>query len=180
MAQSVYETASGITIYTTTEVTATNLPVSGIAGDQLRTMARLVVPVNPGDILDITGRMRVTNDIGPIKYAVGIGYHYWAYDVDDGLDVHPWWRIGPSNGENVTPVPYTHHMPMHLEDVYEIPAEWVPGHQIVIVFRADAHSTGWNRNTGKRVDGVLTTPDKITVDVAYGRMTIRKYEPKVV
>lgn len=169
MGQITYETESGIKIHATTEVTASNLPVTGTAGGALRTMARLIVPTNPGNILDISGRMRVTNDIGPVKYAVGIGYHYWAYDLDDGLDPHPWWRIGPSNGENVLPVPYTHHMPMHLEDIYQVPLNWVPGHRIVIVFRADAHSTGWNRNNCQ---------DKITVDQTYGVLSVTEYEPK--
>lgn len=136
-----------------TQVTASTLPLSKIAMSQMRTMSRVVVAVDPGDILQIIARSRVTNDIG---YNTGIGYHLWMYDADDGVPSgqRVWTRIGEYNGDNVNT--QRHHMPLHLNDAYQVPATWTPGHHIALVFRADAHSTA------------AQTGDAITVDSGYG------------
>lgn len=159
-------------IYTTQEVTALpgDLPVGGVSGEQIRTMARIVVPVDAGDVLVCDGRQRVTNNIGPAAYTVGVGYWFDAYDVDDGLSTSDpakvWTRIGSLCGSNVDRS-IVHHLDLHLQDVYRIPAGWPAGHRIVVCFRADAHSTAWAANGGA---------DKVTVD-DYGVLTVHRWRP---
>lgn len=153
-------------LWSTTEVTADTLPIKPWANQAYRTMLRVVVPVEAGDVLDITGRARVTNDTGRDRgepgYNVGVGYHLWGYDVDSGQGSSgPWWRLGERNGDNVDRG--RHHMPLHTEDVYRVPADWPTGHRIVVVFRGDAHSTA-------AVDG-----DTLTVDDGYGVLTVRRW-----
>jgi hypothetical protein len=163
-------TVSLVGIWTTREVVAIpgDLPVGGTSGNQMRTMARIVVPVDAGDVLDISGRQRVTNDIGPSKYTVGVGYWFDVYDMDDGMSGadRVWTRIGSLNGQNVDRS-IVHHLPLHLEDVWVVPADWPVGHRAVVCFRADAHSTAWNANGGG---------DRITVD-DYGVLTVRRWAP---
>lgn len=162
-------------IYTTTEVTAqaSDLPVVAASTGAIRTMARIVVPVEAGDVLDLDGRQRVTNDVGPTYYTVGIGYWWDTYDADDGLDsgdpAKIWTRIPPVNGQNVDRS-IVHHLPLTLvADVYRVPAGWPPGHRMVVCFRANASSTAYAVNSGA---------DKVTVD-NYGVITVRRYRPKV-
>jgi hypothetical protein len=162
-------------IYTTTEVTAqvSDLPVVASSSGAIRTMARIVVPVAAGDVLDLDGRQRVTNDVGPSYYTVGIGYWWDAYDVDDGLDsadpAKVWTRVSPANGQNVDRS-VVHHLPLTLVgDVYRVPETWPPGHRMVVCFRANAASTAYGVNGGG---------DKVTVD-SYGAITVRRYRPKV-
>lgn len=160
-------------IHTTREVTAlaSGLPVGGTSGGQIRTLARIVVPVAAGDVLDVEGRQRVTNDVGPKTYTVGVGYWLDAYDCDDGLTSSDpgklWTRIGSLNGGNVDRS-IVHHLPLHLHDVYQVPASWPAGHRMCVLFRGDAHSTAWNTNGGS---------DRITVD-DYGVLTVRRYRPE--
>jgi hypothetical protein len=145
-------------LFATDEVIAATLPVD-LASDTYRTMLRVVVPAAAGDLLDVDARARVTNDVG---YTVGIGYHLWAYDADSGQGTAgPWWRIGSLNGDNVFSP--RHHMPLHTSTVYQVPADWPAGHRIVVVLRADAHSTAWKAG------------DTITVDQLYGQLTVRRW-----
>ncbi|MFF9205152.1 hypothetical protein ACF1AE_25690 [Streptomyces sp. NPDC014986] len=149
----------------TREVAAATLPID-LSTSTYRTMLRLVVPAAAGDVLDITAWARVTNDTGKDRndpgYTVGVGWHLWAYDCDSGQgSAGPWWRISPSNGDNVTRV--RHHMPMAISTVYAVPDDWPTGHRIVVVLRADAHSTAW-------VEG-----DTLTVDRAYGELIVRPW-----
>jgi hypothetical protein len=158
-------------MWTTREVVGlpADLPVGGVSGEQMKTLSRIVVPVDAGDILDISGRQRVTNDIGPSRYTVGIGYWFDVYDVDDGLSTSDptrmWTRIGSLNGTNVDRS-IVHHVALHLEDVWQVPADWPAGHRATVCFRADAHSTAWNANGGG---------DKVTVD-DYGVLTVRRWK----
>lgn len=147
------------------EVVAATLPVD-LATDTWRTMLRLIVPAAAGDLLDAHGWARVTNDTGVDRgepgYTVGVGYHLWAYDCDSGFGAAgPWWKISPSCGDNVTRA--RHHMPLAISTVYEVPADWPDGHRIVVVLRADAHSTAW------------VAGDTLTVDQEYGQMTVRRW-----
>lgn len=145
-------------IHSTDEVPATSIPLDKVT-DTYRTMLRLIVPVKAGDLLDVYGRARITNDAG---YNSGIGYHLWAYDVDSGQGSSgPWWRISSYNGDNVNPE--RHHMPLHTSTVYQVPADWPTGHRITVVLRADAHSTA------------AQTGDTITVDQAYGHLVVRRW-----
>lgn len=156
-----------VALHTTDETVAASLPIGGTAGAQNRTIMRVVVPVEPGDLLDITGRARVTNDVAGIRYTVGVGFWIGGYDVDDGVPYadKTWVQMGAWSGDNVTPD--RHHMPMVLTgDLYEVPADWPAGHRIVVVFRADAHSTQWAANGGG---------DVLTVDGAYDTLTVRQY-----
>lgn len=160
--------ATGLTlagIYATDEVVAATLPVD-LATDTWRTMIRQIVPVEPGDVLDIQAWARVTNDTGKSRnepgYTVGVGWHVWAYDCDSGQGTAgPWWRISPYCGDNVDRT--RHHMPLHISTVYTVPDDWPDGHRIVIVLRADAHSTAW------------VAGDTLTVDKDYGHLKVRRY-----
>lgn len=148
-----------------TEVIATVLPITGTAGGTYKTLLRLTTPAEPGDILDITGRARVTSEN---TYACGVGYYLWMYDADDGLPYSQktWTKIGEWNGDNVWrgPSPANrHHMPVHISDVYRVPEDWPVGHRMVIIFRADAHSTAWQPG------------DEIKVDAGYGGLTVRRW-----
>jgi hypothetical protein len=149
-------------LYATDEVPASTLPIGLSSGLGYRTLLRAVIPVTAGDILDITGRARVTNDTSP-GYTVGVGYHLWMYDASDGLgSAGIWSRISPLCGDNVTRD--RHHMPLLTDTVYTVPADWPEGHRMVIVLRGDAMST--------KADG-----QSITVDRDYGQLTVRRWTP---
>jgi hypothetical protein len=152
--------------------TGVKLPVD-LVTDTYRTIVTCVLPVEPGDILDVDARARVTNDTGVSRgtsgYTVGIGAHLWMYDCDPEPDemgnvpvvsARPWTRIAPSWGDNVSRD--RHHLPIHVTAHWQVPADWPPGHRIVIVLRADAHSTA-------AVDG-----DTIAVDAGYTLLKIRR------
>ncbi|SMF87131.1 hypothetical protein [Streptomyces sp. Amel2xC10] len=162
-------------VYETDEVTATSLPVD-LATDTWRTVMRSVVPVAAGDRLDVTARARVTNDVGVSRgdsgYTVGVGAHLWVYDCDpdpgpDGtvpvVSERPWTRIAPSWGDNVSRD--RHHLPIALTAMWDVPANWPPGHRAVVVLRADAHSTAWKSG------------DTLTVDGGYGQLIVRRWTP---
>lgn len=147
-------------LHATTEVTASTLPID-LATDTYRTMLRVVVPVDAGDLLDIEAWARVTNNTSP-GYTVGVGWHLWCYDVDSGQGSSgPWWRISPLKGDNVTRS--RHHMPLDIDCVYQVPEDWPAGHRIVVVLRADAHSTA------------AQPGDTLTVDRDYGHLTVRRW-----
>jgi hypothetical protein len=161
----VITSASDLTVaglYATNEVPAKTLPIGTGPGQGYRTLLRVVVPVAAGDVLDIVGRARVTNDTSP-AYTVGVGYHLWMYDADDGLGSGgPWTQISSLCGDNVDHT--RHHMPLLTDTVYTVPADWPAGHRMTIVLRGDAMSTA--------ADG-----QSITVDQAYGQLTVRRYQP---
>lgn len=149
-------------LHATDEVVATTLPIGLSAGLGYRTLLRVVVPVAAGDVLDISGRARVTNDTSP-SYTVGVGYHLWQYDADNGQgSAGTWTRISSLCGDNVTHD--RHHMPLYTDAVYTVPADWPAGHRIVVVLRGDAMST--------QADG-----QTITVDQDYGHLTVRRWTP---
>ena len=156
-------------LHATDEVTASTLPVD-LPTDTYRTMLRVVVPVDAGDLLDVAAWARVTNDTGRDRgedgYTVGVGYHLWCYDVDapEGSS-GPWTRISPWCGDNVTRA--RHHMPLAIDCVYRVPGDWPAGHRMVVVLRADAHSTAW------------VAGDTLTVDQAYGHLTVRRWKEEV-
>jgi hypothetical protein len=152
-------------LYATDEVVATTIPVD-LPSDTYRTMLRVVVPVAAGDLLDAEGWARVTNDVGVSRgdkgYTVGVGYHLWAYDADNGQgSAGIWTRISPLCGDNVSRD--RHHMPLAISTVYTVPADWPKGHRMVIVLRADAHSTAW------------VAGDILTVDQEYGHLTVTRW-----
>lgn len=163
-----------VDLRTTQQVVALSgdLPVGEKSGEQIRTLARLVIPVDAGDVLEISGWQRVTNDIGPVKYTCGIGYWPEVYDVDDGLTTsHPdrvWLRVSSLNGGNVDRS-IVHHLPLTIAGaVWPVPADWPVGHRATVCFRADAHSTqAINGNGGG---------DRITVD-DYGVLTVKRWKP---
>lgn len=141
-----------LSLHTTDEVTASKLNVNGGDPDLYATMLRVVVPVEAGDYIVADGWARVTNDLG---YNVGVGWHLWMYDADNGLGASgDWTRISPFCGENVTP--NMHHMPLAIRATYQVPDTWPEGHRAVVVLRASAHSTAWQAG------------DQITVDKPYG------------
>lgn len=149
-------------IYSTETVTASTLPID-LSTSTWRTVIRQVLPVSAGDTLDITAWARVTNDVG---YTVGVGWHLWVYDCDSGLGTAgTWWKISPSLGDNVTKD--RHHMPLHISMVHAVPDDWPKDHRMVVVLRADAHSTA-------AVDG-----DTLTVDQTYGHLAVRRYTTEI-
>jgi hypothetical protein len=151
-------------LYATDEVPAKSLPIGTGPGQGYRTLLRVIVPVNAGDLLDIAGRARVTNDTSP-PYTVGVGYHLWAYDCDDGLGAAgPWVQISTDCGDNVSHD--RHHMPCLTDTAYTVPADWLAGHRMVVVMRGDAMST--------QADG-----QSLTVDQGYGQLTVRRYTPAI-
>jgi hypothetical protein len=154
-------------IFATDEVVATTIPID-LATDTYRTIIRVIVPVAAGDILDVDGWGRVTNDTGVSRgdkgYTVGVGYHLWMYDCDDGIgSAGVWTRISPLCGDNVTRD--RHHMPFPIGTLYTVPATWPEGHHMVVVLRADAHRTAW-------ISG-----DTLTVDKDYGHLKVRRLVP---
>jgi len=152
-------------LYATDEVPATKVKVQAAAGLAYATLLRIVVPVAAGDVLDVSGRARVTNDTVNPAYTVGVGYHLWQYDVDNGLGASgTWTRISSYCGDNVDHT--RHHMPLLVDTVYTVPADWPTGHRMTVVLRGDAHSTA--------ADGQY-----LTVDPLYGQLTVRRYAPRM-
>jgi len=73
-----------------------------------------------------------------------------------------WTRISSYCGDNVDHD--RHHMPLLVDTVYTVPADWPDGHRMTVVLRGDAHSTA--------ADGQY-----LTVDQLYGQLTVRRYRP---
>lgn len=111
--------------------------------------------VEPGDVLILTGEANLTNNVGRTatgavtgtRYPVGIATSLWVYDANapSNLRAATWVRLG-TNGENATVD--GHHIQQGLTRPYVVPADWDPTHQMGIVLRVDAHSTGWDDNGG--------------------------------
>lgn len=148
-----------LALYSTNTTTATTLPITPWSGQAVRTVARVIVPVSAGQVLDMDGRARFTNDAPLPRYTVGISTALWGYDVDSGLgSAGPWWTLDHSTGDNVTPD--RHHIPVTITGVYTVPADWPAGHRITVVLRSDAAST-------QARDGDAVTADDLT------RLTVR-------
>ena len=143
----------------TDEVCPSFIPIGTAPGGYV-TMLRLVCPpCVPGDILDVSGFARITDDAALPRYTVGVGYHGWAYDADDGVTPvrnKVWTLISPTCGDNVTPD--RHHMPLVYCFAWQVPATWPSGHRPVIVARADAESTA------------VRSGDRLTVDKSSGEL----------
>ncbi|MFD5899045.1 hypothetical protein [Streptomyces sp. NPDC060366] len=146
----------------TDEPATTTLPVA--TSTTMRTVLRAPVLANPGDILDVTARMQVTNDTGK---NVGAGWHLWVYDIDlqPAIPVakRPWTQIAPWTADNVDPT--RHHMPMITDALWEVPPDWPAGHRAMVVLQAAAFRT---------------TPlpgETLRVDQAYCLLTIRRLTP---
>lgn len=125
-------------------------------------------PLSPGDLLDISGDARVTNNCGypsGTRYTIGVGWHLWRYTyVGAGASAGPWTRIGHLMGANVTPD--THHLDLHINRLYVVPADWTPGDRMAVILQADAHSTAWEANGGD---------DTLDVDAGYGQLIVRPW-----
>lgn len=138
---------------------STNTPV---------TLARLVTDtLATDDLLDIEAWARVTNNTGHLPhdsagadgYTIGVGWYMKAYEYTDPGEVNELFAVESMNGENVTPNGLMHHMPMHWSGLYQVPAAY-NGKRLVLMFRADAHSTA------------ARPGDWIDVDQGYGRFTV--------
>jgi len=145
------------------------IPVD-LATNTFRWLYRDVVPCKAGDIFRIHGEARVTNDVGrelgQFRYTVGVGWSLWYYDVDDTSGVpaaQRTYQIGTPMGDNVTVD--RHHMPLCITRRFKAPTNWIDGHRIVFIMRADAHSTAWAKNDDN---------DKLTVD-NYGSLDILRW-----
>jgi len=160
--------------HSTNEIVASTLKVD-LPTTTWVTIMRVVVPVQPGDLLDVSAWFKVTNDIVPTAYPVGVGAHLWAYDVDDGAPspraADTWWRLDEDAGSvGMNVFRDLHHLVQSVEVPYVVPADWPAGHRITIALRADAHSTAWDK------DGDGVAEDRLTVDPV-GRLTVRRYSP---
>ncbi len=124
----------GQIIAQSTELEVASLPVTASAGRGITSVLEVAIPAHAGDTFDISGFFQVTNDLG---YNIGVGAHLWAIALD--AENPTWYRISPSAGDNVDSA--RHHMPVEMQTIYIIPADWVQGHRIRIALRADAHST---------------------------------------
>ncbi|MET7412526.1 hypothetical protein [Streptomyces rubiginosohelvolus] len=155
--------------HSTNEVVPSSLVVD-LPTTTWATIMRVVVPVSAGDLLDVSAWCKVTNNIKPVAYPVGVGAHLWAYDCDSGLgSAGVWERLDPDAGSVGMNVDRDlHHLILPVEVAYQVPADWPAGHRMVVVLRADAHSTAWDR------DGDGLAQDRLTVD-PYGRLTVRRY-----
>lgn len=150
------------------DVQSASIPVD-LPSTTYRLLYRLVTgALYPGDLLDIDADARVTNNCGypdGTRYTIGVGWHLWAYSYSDpARSSGPWWRISHLMGDNVDPT--RHHMPLHISTLYQVPADWPPGHRMAICLRADAHSTAWAANGGG---------DTLTVDAGYGQLVVRRW-----
>lgn len=139
--------------------------------DTWRTVATIVVPVDPGDVMTVDARARVTSEL---PYPVGIGAHLWMYDCDPEPDENgvvakvaerPWARIAPSWGMNVTRE--IHHLPVGLGALWQVPANWPyrpdgTPHRVVFALRVDAHSTA------------AVTGDEVVGDSGYTLLRVRR------
>ncbi|MFE6931742.1 hypothetical protein ACFVDT_06895 [Streptomyces sp. NPDC057699] len=156
--------------YSTNEVVPSSLKVD-LPTTTWSTILRVVTHVAPGDLLDVSAWLKVTNDI-PNPYPVGVGAHLWGYDCDSGYGTAgDWWRLDPEAGSvGMNVFRDLHHLVQSVEVPYVVPADWPTGHRMVIALRADAHSTQWDR------DGDGVAKDRLTVD-PQGRLTVRCYTP---
>lgn len=130
-------TAGGL--FYSDEVVAATLPVTGWAGEGLRIIARVITgPLHAGNLVDADGWGRA---VSRMPYLVGVAAHLWGYDADGEGETseRPWWRLGRSFGDNVTPD--RKYLPFGCGAVWQVPDGWPAGHRMVVVLRADAHST---------------------------------------
>jgi len=129
-------------------------------------LLRTWVTANPGDALEVTARAQITNDTGKI---IGVGHALWAYDVDLAPEIpvaqqpETWTQMAPHLAENCTPD--RHHMPLEMDAWWTVPADWPPGHRVMVLYRAAAFRT---------------TPapgETVRVDEGYGQLVIKRYVP---
>jgi len=147
-----------------TDVLSAQIPITEAEGSTYETLLAVTIFAEPGDILDVTGRARITCEE---KYAVAVDYFlWWMRDADDAVPQQVWEQFGELNGDYVWrgPSPANRQrLPMHISDCYEVPADWPAGHQMTIGLRADAHSTLWQPG------------DYLAVDAGYGGLTVRRW-----
>jgi hypothetical protein len=139
---------------------AAGLPVTDGDPQVFRILARVVVPAQAGDRLDVSARAQVTNDCG---YVVGVGAHIAYCSTENVAEVPLTRAAGGSFGDNVEPK--RHHAPIFIPtEVIEVPPNWPAGHRMTVQFRANAHSTSVERRAG----------DAVTVEQS-GRITVRRW-----
>lgn len=156
--------------YGTDEIVPDRLTVD-LRTDTWLTILRvpLLRPVAAGDLLKVAAWFRTTNDI-PNPYAVGVGAHFWQYDLDyygPGQSGPPA-RLSPTGSVGMNVHRELHHLLLSWTFSYVVPAGWPPGHRIAIMLRADAHSTAWDR------DGDGIAEDHLTVD-PQGQLVVDHY-----
>lgn len=172
-------------VYTERERSTTTLPVGASADTGLRTVAVLSVgqrgadvpgALLPGDLLKMYGRVRFTNDIGPISYTVGISAWFDGYDIDDGVSsadkvwVSSWLPdsdFGARSGMNVDRN-IVHHLLMSLPgDWYRIPDTFPAGHRLAVAWRGAAASTAYAKNGG---GDVITIDNYVSIAAEHWRL----------
>ncbi|MFB6696386.1 hypothetical protein [Streptomyces rubiginosohelvolus] len=146
----------------TDTLTAKTLPVG--TSSTRRVLLRTAVAVNPGDALDVSARAQITNDTGKI---IGVGSALWVYDVDlepvVPVSERPWSQIAPHLADNCDPD--RHHMPLHMGAWWVVPADWPPGHRVMVAYQAAAFRTA------------PAAGETVRVDQGYGQLVVRRYVP---
>jgi len=154
------------------DVTTPNLvlPVDKVT-NTWRTVATIVVPVDPGDLMTVDARARVTSELG---YPTGIGVTLWWYYADpppnpDGtvptVSERTWAKVAPSWGMNV--LDDIHHLPFAVSGMWQVPDDWPRGKdgtpsRVAFALLADAHSTA------------AVSGDTVTVDSGYTLLRVRR------
>lgn len=159
-----------VELWANSRVEITDLAVDLSTSTWKNVMRVVTGPLNPGDLIEVDARVRLTNNCG---YTIGIGVHLHGYDYNGDRTV--WWPLAPISGQNVDSV-ITHHLPVNTDAAYEVPdgtkgiyqqagepAVWPAGHRLVVALRLDAHSTAWRSGD--------------TVDVEVGHIRVRRWAP---
>jgi hypothetical protein len=152
-----YENLTLVGIYFSNVKIDTTMPIIAAPSDATRkTFVAVDVPAQPGDILDIVARGRVTDNASMPRYNTSISFSLYQPNDASGA-VHP---IGKFNGSNDTA--NLHHLPTHISTIYVVPATWDPAVPFTVSLRGTAASTAWRAG------------DNITIDDMC-EITVRRY-----
>ena len=154
------------------QLETTSIPIDLSAATGVRLLRTVLPETQPGDVLDISYKVGVTNNAGVpggTRYTVGVGVHVFAYPYPD---LNGWTnRVELLDedgnqiltGMNVTPE--THHLALAASFSWRVPADW-SGSRMGLALVADAHSTAWKSNGGG---------DVLTVEPGYAQLRVHRW-----
>ncbi|MDX5566908.1 hypothetical protein PYK79_31750 [Streptomyces sp. ID05-04B] len=155
------------------QLEATGIPVDLSAGTGVRLLrAILPDPTLPGDVLDISWKVGVTNNAGypnGTRFTIGVGAHLFAYPYPDPAGWANRQELLDENGDqilvgmNVTPD--VHHLALAASISWRVPADW-GGSRMGLALVVDAHSTAWKVNGGN---------DILTVEPGYAQLRVHRW-----
>lgn len=161
------------------QLEAETIPIDLSAATGVRLLRTILPdPTLPGDVLDISWKLGVTNNAGVgipngKRYTVGIGVHLFAYPYNDPNGWANRFELLDEDGEqiltgmNVTPD--THHLALGASLSWRVPASW-GGSRMGLALVVDAHSSAWNSNGGG---------DVITVEPGYAQLRVHRWTDPV-